>query len=197
MTNNKQHNEFEIIRSIRAGNIEDYRILVDRYKDVSFTLAMSILKNSVEAEDALQEAFIKAFRNLKRFKFNASFSTWLYRIVVNTCLSHLKSRKSTFSIDEHEQFTYENSQLNEGFDNLVDSERKAFIQSVIQTMKTDEALLLNLFYLSELSIDEIKEVTQFKESKVKVTLHRARNNFKKIVEENINIEKLNALIEVV
>lgn len=185
LTISKRHTEFEIIKSIRKGNINNYRTLVNDYKDVSFSLAVSILKNETEAEDALQEAFIKAFRNLKHFKFNAAFSTWLYRIVVNTCLNYLKSKKHKSFQNEDDHLLNLESENESGYDNLLNDDRNKIIQNILKQLKPDEAMLLNLFYLSEFSIDEIKEITGFKESKIKVTLHRARKSFKELAEEKL------------
>jgi len=76
--------EIEIINQVKEGDTSLFRLLIDKYKDVSFSLACSILRNEQDAEDALQEAFIKAYNGLKRFNFHSSFATWLYKIVVNT-----------------------------------------------------------------------------------------------------------------
>lgn len=85
--------EFELISRIKEGDTSGFRILVEQYKDVSFSLACSILKNEQDAEDALQEAFIKAFKGLGRFNFKSSFSTWFYKIVVNTCKTKYTKHK--------------------------------------------------------------------------------------------------------
>jgi len=170
--------DFELISQIKEGDTSKFRILVDRNKDVSYSLACSILKNEQDAEDALQESFIKAFRGLKSFSFKSSFSTWLYKIVLNTCISKYKSRKKyNHFIDIDSDANLMITDKNTPFNDLKLNERKVVVNKVLDAIKEEESLLLRLIYLADLSIIEIKNVTGFKESKVKVTLHRARKSF--------------------
>lgn len=177
MKKESSNNEFLIIEKIREGDASAFREIVEKYKDVSFSLACSILKNEHEAEDALQDSFIKVYRNIKKFRHESSFSTWLYRIVVNTCLTLAEKRKK---IDYHDDDHYPEydfpADYNTGFDNLIISERKRIVNSAFKSMKPDEALLLRLYYLAEHDIKEIKEITGFTESKIKVVLHRGRKS---------------------
>ena len=154
-----------------------FRTLVERYKKVSYSLACSILKDENEAEDALQESFIKVYYNLKKFRGDASFSSWLYRIVVNTCFSMAKKQKKKESfIGRACERDVIADQSKTGIENMMASEQSEMINSVLDSMKSDEALLLRLFYLSEMDLKEIMKITGYKESKVKVTLFRARKS---------------------
>ena len=81
------------IQKVLEGDINSFRYLVDRYKDMSFSIAISILKDENEAEDAIQDAFIKAFNSLRGFRNRSKFSTWLYRIVVNESLARTRRKK--------------------------------------------------------------------------------------------------------
>ena len=117
--------EFELITRIRAGDTSGFRILVDRYKDLSFSLACSILKNEQDAEDALQESFIKAFKGLGQFNFKSSFSTWFYKIVVNTCLTNnAKQQNDKQLIDFDSSVSIEIAENNTPFNELNTKERK-------------------------------------------------------------------------
>ena len=181
--------ELVLIQRIREGDTASFRILVDRYKGVSFSLACSLLKSEQDAEDALQEAFVKAFRGLRNFKHTASFSTWLYRIVVNTCNTRFqKQKRRNELIDVDSRMEVEVVEANTPFRAIDLQERKAIVNLVLERMTGDEALLLRLFYLAERSVEEIKEITGFKESKIKVTLHRGRQRFKKILEQGYGFE---------
>ena len=88
--------ESNILTKIRRGDINEFEHIVNKYKDKAFTLTMRILKNTEDAEDSLQEAFIKTFRAIvdNRFEERAKFSTYLYRIVYNTALDFYKRHKS-------------------------------------------------------------------------------------------------------
>lgn len=181
--------EFELISRIKEGDTSGFRILVEQYKDVSFSLACSILKNEQDAEDALQEAFIKAFKGLGRFNFKSSFSTWFYKIVVNTCKTkYTKHKQIEQLIDLDSSLTAEITDHQTPLSEIDIKERKEIVNQIIDTLKTDESLLLRLFYLAEMSIDEIKDITGFKESKIKVTLLRARKSFQEKLEKNYGFE---------
>jgi RNA polymerase sigma-70 factor (ECF subfamily) len=82
----------ELVRETLAGNQLSFQLLVERYQDRIFGLSRHYTRNAVELEDLVQDTFIKAFRRLDSFQHQASFSTWLYRIAVNTCLDFLKRR---------------------------------------------------------------------------------------------------------
>lgn len=74
----------QIVESIIKGNQSDFALLVDRYKDRAFTFLRKILKNDMDAEEALQDSFMKAYNSLNTFRFESKFSTWFYRITYNT-----------------------------------------------------------------------------------------------------------------
>ncbi len=170
--------DFDLINDIKEGDTSKFRILVEKYKDVSFSLACSILANEQDAEDALQESFVKAYKGLQQFKYKSSFSTWFYTIVVNTCKSKYRSRKDSrqhIRIDAGEELNLD--PVDSPYEDLSLKERKELVNKALTYLKEEEALLLRLFYLVELSLKEIKDVTGLKESKIKVTLHRARKSF--------------------
>lgn len=183
MTKNKENKEFDIIRRIIEGETELFKFLVDNYKGKSLSIAYSIIKDYEEAQDVLQETFIKIYRNLYKFEFRSSFSTWLYRIVVNSSYTALKRsrNKKTSSFDKT---TLDISSDLDSFDLLQENERKKVINKVLDSLKPNEALVLRLFYLGEQSINEISEITEISLSNVKVLLFRARAKF------HVNLEKL-------
>jgi RNA polymerase sigma-70 factor (ECF subfamily) len=183
MRNNKDK-ESELIARIKEGDTSEFRILVDKYKDVSFSLACSILKNEQDAEDALQDSFIKAFKGLKTFDFKSSFSTWFYKIIVNTCNTKYKNQKRNNQFIDFDSYSkIEIAENNTPFNEIDMKERKEIVNKVLDMIHEEESLLLRLFYLAELSIDEIKQITGFKDSKIKVTLHRARKSFQQRLEK--------------
>ncbi len=143
------------------------------YKNVALSLAFSILKNQDLAEDVLQEAFIKVFQKIEHFRSKSKFSTWLYRIVVNTSYNELKKKKKTMDVDD---LVHMPDGLIAKEDFLKEETQNKYINIALARMNTDEALSLRLFYLSEMSIKEIKKITGFSTAKVKVCLHRGRSN---------------------
>lgn len=177
------------IARLREGDVSAFRDLVEKYKDMSFTLACSILKDENEAEDALQDSFIKLYNSIDKFKENASFSTWLYRIVVNTCFNIAKRKGKVIpSEDLSNEPSIDSSESYTGLDQYLELERKEIIEQTLNTMKTDEALILRLFYLSEMNIKEITEITGYSASKIKVSLHRGRINLHSSLKEALGNE---------
>ena len=86
----------EIIELVRGGTRHHYARLVDCYKDRAFTMALRMLRNREDAEEASQDAFIRAYNGLNRFEGKARFSTWFYRILYNVCLSRIRKRKDEY-----------------------------------------------------------------------------------------------------
>src|SRR5437867_7097782 len=98
----------EIIEHIRSGATRQFVRLVDRYKGKGMTLAVRMLKNREDSEEALQDSFVRAFRGLNTFEGTASFGTWFYRILYNLCVTRLGMRKSEFqSVDYSDEREYE------------------------------------------------------------------------------------------
>ncbi len=193
MKTSKEDHEAQLIHQIVQGDTASFRILVDRYKDIAYSLACSIIKNPEAAEDALQDAFVKAFRSLPKFRFKASFSTWFYRIVINTCYSALEKQKKqpTTPLDN---LTLSHQSLDANtFDLLRDEERKAIINQILNQLKPKEALVLKLHYLGELPIAEIAKVTKMTVANIKVVLHRARKNFQSALDQLLGNEKKHLL----
>jgi RNA polymerase sigma-70 factor (ECF subfamily) len=87
-------NEAVLIREAQAGSREAFEALVHRYDQDVLCLALNLLRRPEEARDVYQEAFLKAYKNLHRFRFECSFYTWIYRIVTNVCFDHLRRRSS-------------------------------------------------------------------------------------------------------
>ena len=85
--------EASLIRAAQQGDQDAFAALVQSYDQNVLRIAMNLLRSPEEAKDVYQEAFLRVFRNLHSFRFDCSFPTWLYRIVTNICLDHLRKRK--------------------------------------------------------------------------------------------------------
>ena len=155
----------QYIRRVIEGDTNAFRFIISKYKDMSFSIAISIVKSDLTAEEAVQDAFVKAFQNLRKFKFKSKFSTWLYKIVVNEAYDEGDSLKG-----------------------LNEFEQREIINSTLKQMPSSESLVLRLFYLEEYSIAEVKEVTGLNNSNVKVILHRARKRFYSVLEKSLKHE---------
>lgn len=168
--------DVEIIEEIKAGNTSAYTILLDRYKHMVFTLAFNILLNREDAEELAQDVFVKAFHALPSFKGESLFSTWLYRIVINTSLNKKKLNRIQFSEFDKDLNDNNYDGINDLLHQQEINERKNIVQSAIQLLKENERLCITLFYLNELSLAEINELSGITIPNIKILLHRARKS---------------------
>ena len=99
-------NDDQIINAIKNGNTQAFSILVDRYKDLVYTLAIRMIKNREEAEEVAQDTFIKVFKSLDKFKGDSKFSTWIYRVTYNTCLDNKKKNEKHLNDIAIDEFTF-------------------------------------------------------------------------------------------
>jgi RNA polymerase sigma factor (sigma-70 family) len=177
----KDLSDLEIIESVRSGNHSDYSLLIDRYKNKAFSMLNRMLKNEMDAEEVLQDSFLRGFHGLKNFKNEAKFSTWFYRIVYNTALTRISAKKRKI---ENEMSSIDD-QLELKSDYDFESSEKAdlskFIYEVIKQLPPKYAVVINLFYMDGISCEEISEIMGITVSNVKVILHRSRNALKDLL----------------
>lgn len=159
------------IEKVLNGDINAFAYFVREYKLLAYSISVSILKNEDEANDAVQDAFIQAFRKLHSFKGNSKFSTWFSRIVVNTAMKQVK-RKS-----QYEQLPVDESTISglpDALSRLNEDDQRSCIDRAMKSIPENEALALNLYYLEEYNVKEIMAITGWSGSNVKVILFRAR-----------------------
>lgn len=178
--------DLEIIDQLLAGNQSVYSVLVNKYKSYAFTIAQKILQNKPEAEEAAQDAFIKAYHHLAGFNRESRFSTWLYRIVFNTAISY--RRKSRHQFQSIETTVIEYNQDAEGM--LEKTDKKKYLNQALQKLSDADRTALTLFYLEEFSLDEIAEITGMQANTAKVRIHRARQ---RLADELMTMLKQEAL----
>jgi RNA polymerase sigma-70 factor (ECF subfamily) len=186
----KNLSDQEIIDSVIKGNDSDYSILVDRYKNKAFSMLKRLLKNELDAEEVLQDCFLKAYNSLKNFKGEAKFSTWFYKIVYNTALTKLSSKKRKIESEMSSVEDHFNLESDYGTVNIEKKDFSEFMQSMIDRLPERYSGIISMFYLSEMSIEEISEVMQISVSNVKVMLHRSRNSLRDIILKNKLAEEI-------
>ena len=183
------NNDIYYINLIIEGNTNAFNILVDRYKDLVFSLALKMVKTREEAEEVAQDTFIKVFKSLGQFKGDSKFSTWIYKVTYNTCLDRLKKQKreqQVVSIDEFN--TNQIKSIDNALNKMENEEREKAIQDCIQLLPADDAFLLTLFYFEEQSLEEIAKVIGLTSNNVKVKLFRCRKKLTSILKEKLEIE---------
>ncbi|MEO1054610.1 MAG: sigma-70 family RNA polymerase sigma factor [Bacteroidota bacterium] len=156
------------------GDIDAFSTLVDKYRRETYTLALRIVKNEEDAEEVSQDAFVKAFKSIAKFKREAAFSTWLYRIVYNTALSKIKKKQldSTSIEERHEEISA--SDTIQSFQQLVKKDQRKYIHHALNRLSEEEATLINLHYINGKAMEEVGKITGLSHSNVRVKIFRAR-----------------------
>ena len=177
------------IQQTLNGNVNDYAFLVEKYKHMVFTLTIRIVKNREEAEEVSQDVFVKAYKNLKNFKGDSKFSTWLYKIAYYASLDVLKRNKRQISSENIDTFKERN--LGNTDDSLMfmhDKERKQIINDALFKLSEDARVIVTLYYFEELPIKEISKVVDLSEDNIKIKLYRSRKKLaellKNVIEPN-------------
>jgi RNA polymerase sigma factor (sigma-70 family) len=162
--------ENQLIDRVLAGDERCYSELVDHYKRYAFTIALKVVGERADAEEVAQDAFIKAFHYLKGFNRTARFSTWLYRIVFNTAISHKRKKKIRF--EDIQDKPIENPERADA--GIEMNDKKAFVAAAMTKLNESDQLAIQLFYIKEFSLEEVAEMMGQNINTVKVRIHRAR-----------------------
>ncbi|MEW6087012.1 MAG: sigma-70 family RNA polymerase sigma factor [bacterium] len=193
---NQIDNDESLIERIMSGDKLAFDILVPRYKDKIFNLCYRFSGDYTEADDLTQETFIKVYLSVKHFRFESSFSTWIYRIAINVCKNRINSlpyrfKRLTNSLSGSKD-TEREGLMNDVADNspapdceFEEKERKKIIQKAINKLPKDQMKMIILRDIEGLSYEEIAGITRCNLGTVKSKLARARFSLK---------EKLKGLI---
>ena len=158
--------------------------LVDKHKDKAFNLAFRICGNREEAEEIAQDAFLKAYRSLKDFRKKSSFATWLYRIVYNTAISLVRTRKNrVLSVEEFPADAVDFLGFSTTEEEAADDYRNSLINFALQKISEEERGLVTLYYYNELDTEELSKITGISRSNIKVKLFRARQKMVEIIKK--------------
>lgn len=166
------------IERILNGDQSSYALLVERYKTMVFTLALRMLKNHELAEEVSQDAFLKAYRSLKQFQKKSKFSTWLYRIVYNQCISELRKKKQTTKSIDDKTSSKSVSNIEDTLnrtEELENEDRKYYLEKALSYLSEEDRMIITLFYHNEMTTDEIAKIMSLSVSNVKIKLYRSRH----------------------
>ena len=183
------------IDKVMGGDISAYSFLVNKHRDMVYTIALKIVGNCEDAEEIAQDVFIKAYQSLKKFKRKSKFSTWLYRIAYNSSISKVRKKRIEVSaINENiiENYNTFNDDESEYFEQINFETKRKYLFKILDNLPEEDNLLINLFYMNNNSINEISEITGLKISNLKVKLFRIR---KKIYIEIMKMFK-NNIVEI-
>lgn len=166
--------------------------LITEYKKIAYNIALRILKNKEDAEDISQEALIKVFRSINQFNMMSSFKTWLYRIVVNTCLDFKRTQKAlVISVDQpiqsgHNEFFVDIQDDRPSPEEIAQSKQtQKVIVDTIDKLEEDFRNVIILRDINGFSYEEISEILSCNIGTVKSRISRGRQRLKEMLETKI------------
>ena len=174
--------DFHIVQQVQAGDVAAFDRLMVKYRERLFGVVYNLTANREDAADLTQDAFIKAFQSINRFQGQSSFFTWIYRIAVNTALSHLrKNRLRTFFSLEKIQDEGVSAQLLDQLTDKTGGDREACLRELqeklneaLQKLSIKHRTVITLFEIDGLSHSEIADIMGCSEGTVRSRLHYAK-----------------------
>jgi len=172
----------ELLRECRAGDRRAFEQLVEKYQKTVFNIALRMVRDSEDAEDIAQAAFIRVYRKLDTFNHELKFFSWLYRIVVNESLNFLRQRRRHETLDERSTAEADQAAV-EGMpgDEEPGEETEQKIQSGLMELSVEYRAVVVLRHFQEMSYAEIGQVLGIPEKKVKSRLFTARTMLRQIL----------------
>ncbi len=189
-------NELWLVEESRKGNVDAFEELIKDYKRVAYNIALRILRNVEDAEDASQEALIKVYKSIQNFNMQSTFKLWMYRIVVNTCIDFKRKKNiNVVSIDEGIDVGGDNQVYREIADDSANPDvllEKNFnskvINDAVSKLEDDYKAIIILRDIQGFSYSEIAEILSCNLGTVKSRLNRARKSLKEILENELKIQ---------
>lgn len=174
------NNESILIRRILDGHDEDYSYFIERYSDSVTALVSRLVPNREDAEELVQDAFIKGFSHLDSFLANASFHTWISRIAYRCALNHLRRKKVKY-IEIDDRTPVADSDVDEA---MADNSRTEQLRRAIDLLKPNEKTLITLYYYDDLPTKDIAYITGTEAGTVTTQLYRIRKKLYLIINKD-------------
>lgn len=182
------------IKQTLNGNVNAYAFLVEKYKNMVFTLTLRITKNTEDAEEIAQDVFVKAYKKLNTFKGESKFSTWIYKIAYFASLDLLKKNKRMVSFQDVSSLkNMEIETVSNGIQYLHENERKKVIKEALLKLEEDERTIVSLYYFEELPLKEVAEIVNLRLDNVKVKLFRCRKKLAFILKNVIDKQTMDLI----
>ena len=177
-----QADEKELIARILDGHAEDFDYFLERYGQEAFAIVVRLVPQQEDAEELVQDAFVRAFNRLETFEGRSSFSTWICRIAYTTAVSWLRKRRMKYlSIDDQPQLT--DAEVDEAFD---DESRIEELRCAITLLKPDEQTLITLYYYDNRPLNDIAYILDVEPNVLATRLHRIRRKLYLLIKHGKN-----------
>ena len=173
----------EILKIVHLDKDKGFKCLIERFQEPLYWHIRRMLTCHEDAEDVLQETFLRVYRHLGSFKGDSKLSTWLYKIATNEVLRFIEKHKQTMvALDDLErQYAYEVQDSGSDDDT---AEQLVWLQKAIRHLPEKQRLVFNLRYYDELEYAEISEILNTQVETLKTNFHYAKENIKKHIQKN-------------
>ena len=177
-----QTDEKELIARILDGHAGDYGYFLERYSQEAFAIVVRLVPQQEDAEELVQDAFVRAFNRLDTFEGRSTFSTWICRIAYTTAISWLRKRRMKYlSIDDQPKLT--DTEVDEAFD---DESRIEELRRAITLLKPDEQTLITLYYYDNRPLNDIAYILDAEPNTLATRLHRIRRKLYLLMKHGTN-----------
>jgi RNA polymerase sigma-70 factor (ECF subfamily) len=178
----------EVVRRILAGDAASFELLMRRHNQRIFRVVRSIVRDDDEAEDVVQESYVRAFEHLSQFAGRATFATWLTRIAVNEALARKRRHKviQYMDLDDPKNVALQPQLINGQADHRAcNNELRDVLNHAVDSLPDELRTVFTLRVVEELDTDETAACLEISESNVKVRLHRARSLLRQRIDDQI------------
>ncbi len=166
--------DIHFIKQIEHGDVDAFVHIVRRYEQMIFSIVNKIVINEQDAEDVVQEVFIKVYQSLGKFRHDSQFSTWLFRIAYNTTISHVRKSKMHQTFDDDIFDKLPETEIDDSLEGVRKEELLQYLDNILHELNPADALLITMFYMNNQNIQEISNISGLSTTNVKVKLHRIR-----------------------
>lgn len=174
--------ESQLIARILDGHAEDFGYFLERYSQEAFAIVVRLVPQQEDAEELVQDAFVRAFNRLETFEGRSSFSTWICRIAYTTAVSWLRKRRMKYlSIDDQPELS--DTEVDEAFD---DESRIDELRRAISLLKPDEQTLITLYYYDNRPLSDIAYILDVEPNTLATRLHRIRRKLYLLMKHGTN-----------
>lgn len=168
----------DIINKCQRGDKTAFRVVVQTYQRMVFTLAFRLLCDEEDAKDIVQETFIKVWVNITRYDLNQNFRTWIYTIATRLCLDRLRQKAPVVPLPEEEEYFSEYASDIESDRHLENSELIAIIKTLVRQLSPKQRTVFTLICLENMSPQEAAQITDMDTDKIKSNLYVARKTIR-------------------
>lgn len=187
----------EVVARVRGGETALYEVLMRRYNQRVYRVARSILRNDAEAEDVMQDAYVRAYQHLDQFAGRAGFATWLTRIAVHEALARARRSNRWESLDDESEPAQDEAAPRSSGDRdperaMFDREMKTLLESAIERLPRDYRTVFVLREVEGMSTAETAESLGVSEDVIKTRLHRARGLLRDSLYESAGVSSPDA-----